>query len=160
MELSLQRLIVGLMVQRAAIPLPQELPVLSTKEQWRGEIVFGYLELLHHTRHKYCFFIYYFNICRSISVVQERNPKSPRNGLVTSPDPYSLLPSCCAAPEVSTTSKLNSNQPRKTKSRKGQRRKTFTYSHLSWTKKRESGTSDIESSSEVFVLTCLIQDYS
>lgn len=50
MELSLQRLIVGLMVWRAAIQLPHKLPVRSTRGQWRGGIVFFvHFKWLPHT---------------------------------------------------------------------------------------------------------------
>lgn len=93
-----------------------------------------------------CFFI----IWSSFSVVQDRNPKNPHNGLVTSPDPFFLLPRCCPATELSTTTKFNTTQPRRIKPRKAQRRRrTHTCAHQCWTKKSNSGTSDVESSSEL-----------
>ncbi|XP_056874750.1 microtubule organization protein AKNA isoform X4 [Takifugu flavidus] len=83
----------------------------------------------------------------SSSVVRNRDSKNPDSGVVTSPHPYSLLPSCCPATELRATSKFNSKQPRRTKPRKGQRRRTFTCSHQSWLKKSESEMSDVEPSS-------------
>ncbi|TNM92550.1 hypothetical protein fugu_019562 [Takifugu bimaculatus] len=80
----------------------------------------------------------------SSSVVRNRDAKNPDSGVVTSPHPYSLLPSCCPATELRATSKFNSKQPRRTKPRKGQRRRTFTCSHQSWLKKSESEMSDVE----------------
>lgn len=160
MESSLRRLIVGLMVRRAAIQLLQEFPVFSIMGQWRGRMVFfAWLKRLHHTIHKHyllqqtalshlcLYFEYIFNICHSSSAVQIRGSKTD-SGVVTSPDPYSLLPSCCPATELSTTSKFNSKQPRRTKPRKGQRGKTLTCSRQCWLNKSESEMSD--DSSEYF----------
>lgn len=93
-----------------------------------------------------CFFI----IWSSFSVVQDRNSKNPHNGLVTSPDPFFLLPRCCPATELSTTTKFHTKQPRRIKPRKAQRRRrTHTCAHQCWTEKSNSGTSDVESSSEL-----------
>lgn len=148
----------GLMGRRAAIQLRQELPVFSIRGQWRGGTVFfAWLKRLHHTIHVHLllqhtdlclYFEDFFNICHSSSVVLNRDCKNPDSGVVTSPDPYSLLPSCCPATELRATSKFNSKQPRRTKPRKGQRRRTFTCSHQHWLKKSESEMSDVEPSSE------------
>lgn len=157
MESSLRRLIVGLMVRRAAIQLRQEFPVFSIRGRWRGGMVFAWLKRLHHTIHVHLllqqtdlclYFEYFFNICHSSSVVHNNDSKNPDSGVVTSSHPYSLLPSCCPATELRATSKFNSKQPRRTKPRKGQRRRTFTCSHQSWLKKSESEMSDVEPSSE------------
>lgn len=101
------------------------------------------------------YFEYFFNICHSSSVVHNRDSKNPDSGLITSSPPYSLLPSCCPATELRATSKFNSKQPRRTKPRKGQKRRTFTCSHQSWLKKSESEMSDVEPSSEFLLLTYL-----
>lgn len=165
----------GLMVRRAAIQLLQEFPVFSIRGQWRGGMVFfAWLKRLHHTIHVHLlllqtdpsdlclYFESFFNICHSSSVVHNRDSKNPDSGVVASPVPYSLLPSCSPATDLRTTSKFNSKQPRRTKPRKGHRRRTFTYSHQSWLKKSESEMSDVEPSSEFLLLTCLnlIKDYS
>lgn len=148
----------GLMVRRAAIQLLQEFPVFSIRGRWRGGIVFcAWLKRLHHTINVYlllqqavlCLYFEYF-FCHSSSVLHNRDSKNPDSGVVTSPHAYSLLPSCCPATELRATSKFNSKQPRKTKPRKGQRRRTFTCSHQSWLKKSESEMSDVEPSSEFF----------
>lgn len=166
MELSLRKLTAGLLVRRAAIQLLRKFPNFSPRGQWRGGIVFfAWLKWLHHTIHEHLLlqqnvsdlwlYFKHFYTCHSFLVVQNRNSKNTHNCAVTSPDPYSLLPNCCPVTELTATSKFNSKQPRRNKPRKGQRRRTFTCSHLSWIKKSESEMSDIETSSEFLLLTCL-----
>lgn len=102
MESSLRRLIVGLMVRRAAIQLLQEFPVFSIRGRWRGGIVFcAWLKRLHHTINVHLLLLQtdlclYFEYLTFVTVLQWLTTGIPRTQTVVWLH-HRILILCCQA---------------------------------------------------------------